>query len=87
MLRRATEPTYKLHIPLADDDYERLLDVKVLIDLLDNAVSGGGVSKTKSIELTQEGLGVFLGNLSATLADVLGNCDAARACWRELLGA
>lgn len=86
-MRKATEPTYKLHIPLADDDYERLVDVKVLIDLLDNAIAGGGRSKTNSIELTMDGLNVFLGNLSDTLADIIGNCNAASANRRESLGA
>lgn len=86
-MRKATEPTYKLHIPLADDDYERLVDVKVLIDLLDNAIAGGGRSKTNSIELTMDGLNVFLGNLSDTLADIIGNCNAASGNRRESLGA
>lgn len=85
-MRKATEPTYKLHIPLADDDYERLVDVKVLIDLLDNAIAGGGRSKTNSIELTMDGLNVFLGNLSDTLADIIGNCSAASVKRRESLG-
>lgn len=63
--------------PLLDADYERLVDVHSILQLLVTATCGQK-SSCRTVQLDQEGLGCLLGRLSDDISTVLDNCEKAR---------